>query len=302
MIKDKYLLVIAGPTAVGKTSFAIQVAKSHQAEIFSADSRQFYREMSIGTAKPNKLELAAAKHHFIDNLSISSQYSVGDYEKECLVALESYFKEKDLAILCGGTGLFIKAVCEGLDKFPIVPPSFRENLTLEFQQNGIEKLQEELKESDPAYYAQTDLQNPHRIIRALEVIRFSKKPFMSFWNKNKVDRPFKVLKIALEMEREELYNRINERVELMFSAGLLEEAKSLLPYRNQNALNTVGYKELFDYFEGKTGLEEAKELIKRNSRRYAKRQMTWFRNQGDFHKYDSSDIEGVSKLIADQIH
>ena len=302
MKKHKYLIVIAGATAVGKTKMAIQLAADLKAEIFSADSRQFYREMSIGTAKPSAIELQSAEHHFIDNLSIQDEYSVGDYEKECLAALDIYFEKKKIAILCGGTGLYIKAICEGLDQFPKVPPSYRTALKEELENNGLSRLQEELKEKDPEYFSQADVHNPQRVIRALEIIRFTNRSFMSFWKKDMKERPFKVLKFALEMDRKKLYERINQRVDLMIVAGLVEEAKSLHPFKKKNALQTVGYKELFAHFDGEMGLDEAIELIKRNTRRYAKRQMTWFRNQGDYIAVPPNDFKPVRKSIKDLLN
>ena len=294
---NKYLLVIAGPTAVGKTSTSLHIAKEMGIEIFSADSRQFYREMTIGTAKPSSNELKQVKHHFINNLSIAENYSVGDFERDCINQLESYFENNDFAILTGGTGLYIKAVCEGLDDFPDIEPKYREDLNLLFEEKGIEILQEELKEKDPIYFAEADIQNPHRLIRALEIIRATGKTFSSYRKKNLKQRSFNPIYIALNLERSALYERINQRVDLMIREGLVDEAKKLFPEREKNALQTVGYKELFEHFENKHSLEEAIELIKRNTRRYAKRQTTWFKNAGKYRFFEPSDIEEILQFI-----
>jgi len=273
---QKTLIVIAGPTASGKTAAAIQLAKYYNTVIVSADSRQFYREMSIGTAKPTDDELAAIPHYFINSLSITETYTAGDYETQCLALLTDLFKTHDKVILVGGSGLFIKAVCEGFDKFPDADPAVREELNRELSEQGIAGLQEKLKIADPEYYNQVDLNNPQRIIRALEVFAASGKPFSSYRKSSTNNHPFRIIKLGLNLPREILYQRINQRVDDMIRQGLIEEVKSLLSYRHLNALNTVGYSELFDYFEGKTSLETAIDLIKQNTRRFAKRQMTWF--------------------------
>ena len=270
------LLVITGPTASGKTAAAIELAKHHKTVIVSADSRQFYREMSIGTAKPTDEELAAVKHYFINSHSITESFTAGDYEKECLGLLNDLFKIHEVVVLVGGSGLFIKAVCEGFDTFPDANPAAREKLNKEFNEKGISYLQEKLKIADPEYYEQVDLNNPQRVIRALEVFETSGKPFSSYRKSNLNKRPFRVIKLGLNLPRAALYNRINRRVDDMIKQGLVEEVKSLLPYRHLNALNTVGYSELFDYFDGKTDLPAAIGLIKQNTRRFAKRQLTWF--------------------------
>ena len=277
----KYLIVIVGPTASGKTALSIELAKHFDAEILSCDSRQFYREMTIGTAKPDAEELAAVAHHFVDNLSIEQDYNAGDFERDAMAFLEAYYIKKDVAIMVGGSGLYIRALCDGVDYFPEVDRGIRERLSQELEAGGLEGLQEELKASDPVYYTKVDLQNPHRVIRALEICRGTGEAFSSFQEKNKVERPFKIIKIGIDWLRAELYARINLRVDLMLEAGLLEEARSLYPQRHLNALQTVGYREFFDHFDGLTTLDEAVELLKRNTRRYAKRQMTWFRKEKD---------------------
>lgn len=280
---NNHLIVILGPTASGKTALSIALAQHFDAEIISCDSRQFYKEMNIGTAKPDAAEQAAAPHHFVDCRSISEDYSVGDYERDVMAFLEDYYKRKNTAILVGGSGLYVHAVCNGVDVFPEVDRSFREKLLQELEEFGIEPLQKELEISDPVYYAKVDLANPHRLVRALEICRSTGKPFSDFHVQNTTERPFKIIKIGIEWEREMLYDRINRRVDLMLEAGLVEEAKKLYPQRHLNALQTVGYQEFFDYFENKITLPEAIELVKRNTRRYAKRQMTWFRKEKDLY-------------------
>ena len=297
MEKKKYLIVIGGPTAAGKTSTAIRIANHFGIEILSADSRQFYQEMSIGTAKPSNIELAQAPHHFINNLSIHDKYSVGDYEKEVLNKLEILLKDKQSAILVGGSGLYIRAVCEGLDEFPEVPQNIKEELINLFEQEGLAPLQASLQDLDPQYYAEVDIANPHRLIRALSVIKASGAPFSKFRNQAPKERPFEIIKIVLEMDRAELYDRINQRVDVMIETGLIDEARVLHPNRHLNALQTVGYEELFNHFEGKISLEEAIELIKRNSRRYAKRQMTWFRKKADWNRFSPTDIGGILDFL-----
>ncbi len=279
MSAQKYLIVIAGPTASGKTALSVDIANHFNAEILSCDSRQFYREMNIGTAKPDEVELAAAKHHFINSLSVHQNYNAGDYERDALAFLEQYFIKNNVAIMVGGSGLYIKAVCDGVDYFPPVDETFRHELNLQLKSEGLQVLQEELRVSDPVYYEKVDLSNPQRVVRALEICRSSGKPFSSFLGKTKISRPFKSIKTGINFDRPELYDRINRRVDLMMNAGLLKEVESLLSLRKLNALQTVGYREFFDFFDGRISLEEAVELVKRNTRRFAKRQMTWFRKE-----------------------
>ncbi|MCJ8210217.1 tRNA (adenosine(37)-N6)-dimethylallyltransferase MiaA [Mucilaginibacter sp. RS28] len=276
MDKTKTLLVVAGPTAVGKTAAAIELARYFQTEIISADSRQFYKEMSIGTAKPSLEELAAAKHHFIGSHSITETFTVGDFEQDALKVIERLFENHNVVIMAGGSGLYVRAVCEGFDELPSAPPEVRENLNRQLQEKGITSLQEDLAKADPVYFREVDLNNPQRLIRALEVYQSTGKPFSSYRKEKKHTRPFHIVKIGLTMPREQLYDRINQRVELMMEDGLLEEVKALLPYRHLNALQTVGYTELFDYLDGKTDLHTAVELIKQHTRQFAKRQLTWF--------------------------
>jgi len=293
----KQLIVITGATASGKTSLAIQLANHFKTEILSADSRQFFQEMNIGTAKPTLEELREAKHHFIDTLSIHDEYNVGQYERDASLLLEALFQKHDTVIMAGGSGLYIKAVCEGLDHFPKVDERFRTELREIFNEKGIEVLQEELKQLDPVYYNEVDLQNPQRVIRALEICRGTGKSYSSFRTSTAAERPFKTTKIAIKWEREQLYDRINRRVDLMLEAGLEQEAKSLFKHKHLNALQTVGYQEWFDYFDDKIDKAEAIRLIKRNTRRYAKRQMTWLRRDNDIHYFEAHDLEGIKNLI-----
>jgi tRNA dimethylallyltransferase len=274
----KLLVMVCGPTAVGKTAVALQLAAHFNTEIISADSRQVYKEINIGTAKPSHEELAQIPHHFINHVSIHENFSAGQYELEALEKIESLFQNHDIVICAGGTGLYIKAICEGFDDIPPIDLNVRTKIIAEFELNGLEYLQAAVQAVDPIAFSEIDIQNPQRLMRVLEVFRATGQPISAFKTQSKKPRNFDILKIGLSMERNILYDRINQRVDKMLEEGLLEEVKSLLPYRQLNALQTVGYKELFDYLENKIPYETAVELIKRNSRRYAKRQMTWFRN------------------------
>lgn len=273
---DKHLIVICGPTGIGKTETAIQLACHFQTEIISADSRQFFKELKIGTATPSEEELKRAKHHFIGHLSIQNEYNIYQYEKDALALLEDLFKSQSILILCGGSGLYIDAVCKGIDDIPDVEPEIRSVLIERLENEGVESLRQELRYIDPKSYTEIDLKNPKRILRALEVSMASGKPFSSFKLSAQKERKFKIHTIVLDMDREKLYERIDDRVDRMILNGLEDEVRSLIPYRQHNALKTVGYTEFFNYFDGKTDLEEAIRLIKRNSRRYAKRQISWF--------------------------
>jgi tRNA dimethylallyltransferase len=295
--KTKTLIVIAGPTAVGKTAAAIEVAKHFNTVVISADSRQFFREMSIGTAKPDANELARVKHYFIDSHSITEPFSVGDFERECLMLLDDLFKKHDHVVLAGGSGLYIKAICEGFDDLPPADPAIREQLNLELEEKGLNYLQEKLKLADPVYYNQVDLGNPQRIIRALEVFESTGNPISSYRQATVNKRPFHIIKLALNMPREVLYRRINNRVDMMLQQGLLAEVASLLPYRQLNALNTVGYAEIFEYMDGTITLDKAVEIIKQNTRRFAKRQLTWFRKDQQFIWFDAGAPNLTEKLV-----
>tara|TARA_R110002051_G_scaffold68564_7_gene123678 strand:+ start:414 stop:1334 length:921 start_codon:yes stop_codon:yes gene_type:complete len=273
---NKILISVVGPTAIGKTKLAILLARHYNTEIISADSRQFFKEMNIGTAVPNSDELNQAKHHFIQHKSITETYSVGDFERDAIEKLSSLFKTNEVVIMVGGSGLYVNAVTDGLNSFPTISADVREVLNLELKEYGIEFLQEKLKQLDPAYFNKVDIHNPQRVIRALEVTIGSGKPYSLFIDKPKAKRGFRVFTIGIKADRAIIYDRINLRVDLMIAAGLIEEAKELLPYRNFNALQTVGYKELFNYFDDEWTLEFAISEIKKNTRRFAKRQLTWF--------------------------
>lgn len=279
---DKELLLVFGPTAVGKTDYAIDLAERFGSPVISCDSRQIFREMKIGTAPPSQEQLQRVRHYFIFSHSVTQYYTAGKYELEALALLEELFKTHDQLVMCGGSGLYIDALCNGLDDFPEADQDLRASLMQRLQTEGIESLRMELKRLDPASYETIDLANHQRIVRALEVTLMTGRTFSSFKTSPKKERPFAIRKIYLDRDREVLYDRINRRVDVMMEQGLLEEARSLLPYRSMPALNTVGYRELFDYFDGKQTLDQAVELIKRNSRRYAKRQQTWWRKDEEF--------------------
>ncbi|MDR2273036.1 MAG: tRNA (adenosine(37)-N6)-dimethylallyltransferase MiaA [Sphingobacterium sp.] len=297
MAKKKTLIAIVGPTAVGKTAMAISLAQYFRTEIISADSRQFYREMSIGTAKPDPEELASAPHHFINSHTITDDYSAGNFEREALQKLDQLFQRHDVVVMVGGSGLFVRALCEGLDDLPKAGDEVRERLNHEMIQLGLESMKERLKAIDPAYYALADVDNPQRIVRALEVFEATGKP-MSFYHKKDLDeRPFDILTIGLNMERAQLYERINLRVDHMMEIGLLEEVKSLYPFRTKPALLTVGYAELFDYLDGNSSLEAAVDKVKQNSRRYAKRQITWFKKYGNTTWFEPTEIKRIIAFI-----
>ena len=280
--KNKELIVIAGPTAVGKTSYAIELAQKYQTEILSADSRQFYRELQIGTAAPTKEELAAAPHHFIGNLSIHDYYNVSMYEQEAMQLIDKLFQEHDKLIVVGGSGLYIDALCYGIDDLPDADEKLRNEIKKRFAEEGIEYLQKEVARLDPEFYKVVDQNNHKRLQRALEVCLATGKTYSSQRTNKKKSRPFKIRKLVLNMERKLLYERINKRVDLMMEAGLLDEVKSLLAFSELNALKTVGYTELFRYIDGDISLEQAVTDIKTNSRRYSKRQVTWFKRYDDF--------------------
>jgi len=297
MAKKKTLIAIVGPTAVGKTAMAISLAQYFKTEIISADSRQFYREMTIGTAKPDLEELASAPHHFINSHCITQDYSAGDFEREALHKLDDLFRQHDVVVMVGGSGLFVRALCEGLDDLPKAGDEVRERLNNEMAQLGLEQMKERLKTIDPAYYQIADIDNPQRVVRALEVFEATGKPMSFYHKKNLSKRPFDILTIGLNMARPQLYERINLRVERMMELGLLEEVKSLFPFRNKPALLTVGYAELFDYLDGNISLEEAVERIKQNSRRYAKRQITWFKKYGNTSWFQPDETGTVIDFI-----
>ncbi|WP_442920771.1 tRNA (adenosine(37)-N6)-dimethylallyltransferase MiaA [Mesoflavibacter sp. CH_XMU1422-2] len=281
MNNKKYLISVVGPTAIGKTALSIKLANYFKTEIISADSRQFFKEMSIGTAAPTEEELAAAPHHFIHHKSITEDYNVGAFEKEALKKIEELHQKHDIVIMVGGSGLYVDAVTKGLDYFPDVDPKIREQLNYTLKKEGLEALQLQLKNLDIVAYNTIAIDNPHRVIRALEICIGTNKPYSSFLNKEKNKRPFKTITIGLTADREIIYNRINKRVDIMVENGLIDEVKSLVEHKHLNALNTVGYKEIFNYLDEKWTLDFAISEIKKNSRRFAKRQLTWFKRNND---------------------
>ena len=297
----KYLIIIAGPTAVGKTSTAIQVAKHFNTEIISADSRQIFNELNIGVARPSIEELAEVKHHFIANKSIDQYFSAGEYEREVIALLEDLFKTKNVVILCGGTGFYINAILNGFDEIPQIDEKIREALNQQFKDFGIEPLQQKLKELDEETYNEIDIHNTQRIIRALEVCIGTQQKFSSFKRKNNVQRNFTPIKIGLNISKEQLHHNINTRVDEMMRQGFLEEAKSVINYRNHNALQTVGYKELFDFIDGKTTLNEAVDLIKLHTRQYAKRQLTFFNKHNDYNWFQPKEIKSIISFVDEVI-
>lgn len=299
-IKKSLLITLAGPTAVGKTRLSIQLAKELNTSIFSSDSRQFYREISIGTAKPNIEELTAVKHFFINNKSIHDIYSAGDYENEIIFELEMFFKQKEIAFLVGGSGMYIDAVVKGLDNLP-KDLNIREELNKRFKKDGIVVLQNELKKLDPVHYKNIDTLNPQRIIRSLEVCIITGKPYSSFLSNSIKKRSFSNLKFLLFLDKEILYKNINLRVDNMIKDGLIEEVESLKNLKNLNALNTVGYKEIFNYLNGKTDKKSAIEQIKTNTKKYSKRQMTWFKKDPSYQWINNTDIEKSRKSILKKI-
>ena len=298
----KTLIVIVGPTAIGKTALAIQLAQFYKTEIISADSRQFFEEMNIGTAKPSEEELAAAPHHFINSHSVKTLFSVGDFELEALKIIDQLFLKNNVVILVGGSGLYIDAVCKGLDELPEIDLNIREQLNQQLADDGIEAIKSQLKTLDPEYFSKVDQSNPQRMIRGLEVVLSSGQKLSSFLTTKKKERPFNTIKIGLNTERSLLYDSINHRVDLMMDAGLLAEVKNLQTYRKYNALNTVGYSELFDFINGKTDLNSAVAMIKQNTRRFAKRQITWFRRDENIAWFEPNQLEEIKKYLAELCH
>jgi tRNA dimethylallyltransferase len=296
--KLKTVYVIAGPTAVGKTVIAIDLAKRLQTDIVSADSRQCYRGMTIGTAKPTAAELAAVKHYFIDEFPATQNITAADYEQLSLQYVSKIFETHQTTVVCGGTGLYIKALTEGLDEMPAVNPSIEKEVNQLYQTKGLLWLQETIQEEDPYFFAQAEQQNPARLLRALIFKRSTQKSITEFRTGIQKERPFGVVKIALNLPRELLYERINKRVNMMIEEGLVEEVKGLQLFKSQKNLQTVGYAELFDFFEGKYSLDEAVEKIKQHTRNYAKRQLTWFRKDKDYHWLEANDPLIVEKILA----
>ena len=303
MSSKNFLITIVGPTAIGKTALSIQLANHFKADIISCDSRQFYKEMNIGTAVPEPDELDAATHHFIQNRSIFEDYNVGSFERDALSKLDELFLKNPVQIMVGGSGLYVDAVLNGLDYFPEVDPQIREDLTKQLQETGIEPLQEKLKELDAETYNSIAIDNPHRVMRALEICIGAKTPYSAFKNKPKTPRNFTSIKIGLTADREIIYSRINQRVDIMLANGLLEEAKKLYPNKELNALQTVGYRELFSFFDGDFTQEFAISEIKKNTRRFAKRQLTWFKKDENTLWFDyQTDISKIIHKISDKIN
>lgn len=297
----KTLIVVVGPTAIGKTALAISLAQFYQTEIISADSRQFFKEMQIGTAKPSSEELTQAPHHFIDSHSIKTLFSTGDFEIQAIQKIEELFKIHDVVIMAGGSGLYVDAVCKGLDKLPDINLAIREKLNHQFETEGIEPIRAQLEVLDPAYFSKVDQSNPQRMIRGLEVVLSTGQKMSSFLTANKKSRSFNIIKIGLNTDRAFLYERINNRVDEMMEAGLLAEVESLQSYRQYNALNTVGYSELFAYLDGTSDLPTAVAMIKQNTRRFAKRQLTWFRKDENTIWFEPNKIKEVIDFLQQQL-
>lgn len=289
--------MIVGPTAVGKTHVAIQLAQKLHTEIISADSRQIYRELEIGTAKPSPEELQSVPHHFINIKSIDEEYDAGQFGRDALAVIEKLFQQRDAVIVCGGSGLYVKAITDGFDEMPEIPKGLRDSINREFQSNGLEWLQKKVAEVDPDYFAIVDKKNPHRLIRALEINYTSGKTVGEWRKKEKKSHPFQIIKIGLELERDQLYARIDERMDQMVEAGLFTEAEQFFEKRLLNSLQTVGYQEIFGFLEGQYDKAEAIRLLKRNSRRYAKRQMTWFKRDVEIAWFKPDNINSIIQFI-----
>jgi len=302
-LKQKKLIVLVGPTAIGKTALSIVLAQYFNCEIVSCDSRQFFKEMQIGTAVPTTTELSAVQHHFIQNKSIFDQYTVGDFEKEAIHTLDELYQNDDFAILVGGSGLYVDAVIKGFDEFPEIKTSVRAAVTFNYEQFGIGYLQTELQKLDPKYFEVVAKGNPQRMMRALEVCIGTGKPYSTFLNQKKNNRNFTPIFIGLEAERSVIYDRINQRVDCMIEEGLLEEVEKLVSFKNLNALQTVGYRELFRYVEGEISLEFAIDEIKKNTRRFAKRQLTWFKKNENTIWFDYlTDRQEIIQQITELLH
>lgn len=291
------LIVVVGPTGSGKSALAVTLAQHYCAPIISTDSRQLYRGMAIGTAQPTAEELAAAKHYFIADREVEDDFNCGRYEVEALELLERLFAENEYVVAVGGSGLYIQALCDGMDNLPEADDAVREQLKSRLESDGLEALAEELRRLDPAYAEEVDICNPARVMRALEVCLTTGRPYSEQRSGSRAERPFNIVKVGTDMPREELYDRINRRVDMMVADGLIEEARGMYPKRHLNALQTVGYREVFEYFDGKCSLEEAIELVKRNSRRYAKRQMTWFRRDERVGWFSPKEVDKIVKFI-----
>lgn len=293
--------MVVGPTAVGKTDICINLAEYFSTEIVSADSRQFYKEMNLGTAKPSSEELTKIRHHLVDHLSIHDPYTVKDFEIDALDKIDEIHLRKDTAVLAGGSGLYVQALCNGLDDMPVIPKEIRPALMSDLEEKGLPFLLKKLEETDPYYFSIVDKANPQRIVRALEVSLYTKKPYSTFRKKKGVKRPFNIIMIGLNREREKLYDRIDKRMDQMIENGLFDEARSLFPFRSLNALQTVGYTEIFRFLEGEYDYEETVRLLKRNSRRYAKRQLTWFNKDESIKWFDPENLESIIKYVEERV-
>ena len=300
-MSTKHLIVIVGPTGSGKSDLAIEIAERYGAPIISTDSRQFYRGIPIGTAQPDAEQLQRVEHHFIASHDLKQEFNCGAYETEALAKLEELYRKHDIVVAVGGSGLYIKALCEGMDSLPEAEPELREELARRLRSEGLESLCEELRERDPAYYEEVDRNNPARVLRALEVCISTGLPYSSMRTGEKRQRPFNIIKLGIDMERERLYERINRRVDVMMQQGLEQEARAVYHLRELNSLQTVGYREMFDYFDGTISRDEAIELIKRNSRRYAKRQMTWFRRDEEIKWVDTANKQIIEEYLDSKI-
>jgi tRNA dimethylallyltransferase len=298
---SKTLIIIIGPTSIGKTALSIQVAQHFNTEIISADSRQIYKELHIGTAVPSSHELHTVKHNLVQNHSIHEYYNASHFEAEAIDLIQNIFIEKNIAVMTGGSMLYIDVVCHGIDDLPTIDQEIRSEIILKFENDGIDSLRRELKKIDPEYYQECDLKNHKRIMHALEIYYMTGRKYSSFRNNTKKERNFDILKIGLNIEREKLHDRINNRVDQMINDGLIEEARSVYPFKNLNSLNTVGYKEIFDYFDNKISKEKAIELIKRNSRRYARRQLTWFNRDAEINWFDIATIDEIIPFIENKM-
>ncbi|MCF8346759.1 MAG: tRNA (adenosine(37)-N6)-dimethylallyltransferase MiaA [Bacteroidales bacterium] len=299
---SRSLVVIGGPTAVGKTSVAITLAKKYHSEIISADSRQIYKETKIGTAVPSPEELLAVPHHFIQTINLTNYYNASMYELDALEKIENLFRKHDIVIMTGGSGLYINAVCFGIDELPTIDQEIRSSLAIQFRDRGLKSIQDDLKKADPVTYERVDLNNHFRILKALEVTRQTGLPYSSFLTQKHKKRNFRIIRLGLDMNRETLYRRINNRVDSMIDSGLIEEVKSLEQFREKNAMKTVGYRELFSYLDGRISLEQAVDLIKRNTRKYARKQLTWFRKNNLYPWFHPAEMERIETYIDSQLN
>jgi len=299
---ENTLIVVVGPTGIGKSAVSLKIAQHYNTEIISADSRQIYRELSIGTAVPPEEDLETVKHYMVQTISVSEYYNASMFEMDVLAKLEQLFPSKNPILMTGGSMLYVDAVCKGIDDLPTVDPEIRRQLTDEFEQNGIEAIRFQLKHLDPAYYEKVDLKNPKRILHALEICLMTGRPYSSFRSEKKKERPFRIIKTGLNTDRDTLYRRINQRVLQMVGQGLFEEARKVYPMRELNSLNTVGYKEIFAYFDGRISREEAIEQIQNNSRKYARKQLTWFRRDPEINWFSPDQYDDIIRFLDEKLN